>query len=68
MKSQKTSLALGIIGISLQLFVLNPSQNKIISKLNLLENKLNSLENKLNSLENNSVPKSQSINNGIIME
>lgn len=49
---QRTSLAVGVLGVSLQLFVLNPWHSKISIQLNSLENKINKLEN-TNKINNN---------------
>lgn len=43
--TQRTNLVLGVLGISLQLFVLNPWHSKISIQLNSLENKIDMLEN-----------------------
>lgn len=45
---QRTSLAVGVLGVSLQLFVLNPWHSKISIQLNSLENKIG----KIGKLEN----------------
>jgi len=49
---QKTSLVVGVFGVSFQLFVLNPWHSKISIQLNSLENKITMLENKIAMLEN----------------
>lgn len=42
---QRTSLAVSIFGVSLQLFVLNPWYKQISIQLNSLENKIGRLKN-----------------------
>lgn len=43
--TQRTNLVVGVLGVSLQLFVLNPWHSKINIQLNSLENKIDKLEN-----------------------
>lgn len=52
---QRTSLIVSLIGISFQILVLNPNQNKISSQLNILDNKITMLENncKIKSIKSN---------------
>jgi len=57
MNLQRTSLAIGIFGISFQVFVLNPWHNKIFIQLNSLENKINKIINDKNI---NNINKTQS--------
>jgi len=51
---QRTSLAVGIFGVSFQVFILNPWHNKISLQLNSLENKINNLEEN-NKKSNNKI-------------
>lgn len=41
---QKINFCLSVVGISLQLFLLNPSQKKIMTKLDLLDKKINKID------------------------
>lgn len=49
---QRTSLIVGVFGVSFQLFILNPWNKQISNQLNLLDNKIRKLEsintNKMN--------------------
>lgn len=61
--TQRTNLVVGVLGVSLQLFVLNPWHRKISIQLNSLENKIDKLEN-----DNVKIITNTNINTNIINE
>jgi hypothetical protein len=52
MNLQRTSLAVGMFGVSFQIFVLNPWHEKISIQLNSLENKINKINNISDNISN----------------
>ncbi len=52
MNLQRTSLAVGMFGVSFQIFVLNPWHEKISIQLNSLENKINNMNNISDNISN----------------